>query len=89
MDAIARVYDGDIQMIDSTWMRAHQEAAMAKRGSRDHSLGRARGGLTTKFHAVVDRQVLPLRFGLTTGQAHDAPAAPTHLDARTAHHRAW
>jgi transposase len=52
----------------------------AKKGGRDHCLGRSRGGLTTKIHAVVDRQGLPLRLSLTTGQAHDAPAALTLLN---------
>lgn len=51
-----------------------------KKGGRDHCLGRSRGGLTTKIHAVVDRQGFPLRLGLTAGQAHDAPAALTLLD---------
>lgn len=32
MDAITAAYDGDIQMIDSTSVRAHQQAATAKRG---------------------------------------------------------
>ena len=32
MDAITEAYDGDIQMIDSTSVRAHQQAATAKRG---------------------------------------------------------
>jgi len=32
MDAITEAYDGDIQMIDSTSIRAHQQAATAKRG---------------------------------------------------------
>ena len=32
MDAITVAYDGDIQMIDSTSIRAHQQAATAKRG---------------------------------------------------------
>jgi hypothetical protein len=32
MDAITASYDGDIQMIDSTSIRAHQQAATAKRG---------------------------------------------------------
>ena len=32
MDAIAAAHDGDIQMIDSTSVRAHQQAATAKRG---------------------------------------------------------
>jgi transposase len=79
MDAITAAYDRDIQMIDSTSIRAHQQAATAKRGV-DHCLGRSRGGLTTKIHALVDRQGLPLRLGLTAGQAHDAPAALGLLD---------
>ncbi|MBP1861321.1 transposase [Rhizobium herbae] len=32
IDAIAAAHDGDIQMIDSTSARAHQQAATAKRG---------------------------------------------------------
>ncbi len=32
MDAITVAYDGDIQMIDSTSIRAHQQAATLKRG---------------------------------------------------------
>lgn len=32
MDAISAAYDGNIQMIDSTSVRAHQQAATAKRG---------------------------------------------------------
>ena len=56
MDAITAAYDGDIQMIDSTSIRARQQAATAKRGGRAHCLGRSRGGHTTKIHAVVDRQ---------------------------------
>ena len=51
-----------------------------KKGGRDHCLGRSRGGLTTKIHALVDAQGLPIRLGLTAGQAHDAPAALGLLD---------
>ena len=32
MDAITAAHEGDIQMIDSTSVRAHQQAATAKRG---------------------------------------------------------
>jgi len=44
MDAITAVHDGEIQMIDSTSVRAHQQAATAKRGvqitvSVDHAAG--------------------------------------------------
>ena len=34
MDAITAAEDGDIQMIDSTSVRAHQQAATAKKGAR-------------------------------------------------------
>ncbi|WP_139015811.1 IS5 family transposase [Ensifer aridi] len=71
MDAITATHNSDIQMIDSTSVRAHQRAATGKKGDRDHCLGRSRGGLTTKIHAVVDAQGLPIRLGLTAGQAHD------------------
>ena len=32
LKAVSEAYDGDIQMIDSTSVRAHQQAATAKRG---------------------------------------------------------
>ena len=51
-----------------------------KKGDRDHCLGRSRGGLTTKIHAVVDAQGLPIRLSLTAGQAHDGRVADTLLD---------
>jgi transposase len=77
MDAITVAHDGDIQMIDSTSVRVHQQAATAKRGVQ---IGRSRGGLTTKIHVVVDAQGLPIRLGLTAGQAHDGQIADTLLD---------
>ena len=52
-------------------------------------MGRFRGGLTTKIHAVVmvraarvpgDARGLPLRFALSPGQAHDSTLAGPLLD---------
>ena len=80
MDAIDAAHDGDIQMIGSTSVRAHQQAATAKKGDRDHCLGRSRGGLTTKIHAVIDAQGLSIRLGLTAGQAHVGQIADALLD---------
>src|SRR3954451_21679572 len=34
-------------------------------------MGRSRGGLTSKIHAVVDTKGLPVRLALTAGEAHD------------------
>src|ERR1700730_7410000 len=39
--------------------------------NRNQSIGRSRGGLTSKIHAVVDANGLPVRLGLTPGEAHD------------------
>ena len=43
-------------------------------------MGRSRGGLTTKIHAVVDASGLPLRFALSPGQSHDSTLAGHLLD---------
>jgi transposase len=34
-------------------------------------MGRYRGGLTSKVHAVVDTNGLPVRLALTAGESHD------------------
>ena len=42
-------------------------------------MGRSRGGLTTKIHALVDAMGLPIRLKLTEGQAHDGRSAADML----------
>ena len=43
-------------------------------------MGRSRGGNTTKIHALVDRNGLPIALKLTAGQAHDGKSAEDMLD---------
>src|SRR3954452_13382468 len=50
-----------------------------KKGGRDRCLGRSRGGLTTKIHALVDQQGRPIRVKLTAGQESDIASAPAML----------
>jgi transposase len=38
-------------------------------------MGRSRGGLTTKIHALVDTYGLPILLKITEGQAHDGHSA--------------
>ena len=57
-------------MIDTSMVRVHQHAACIA-DSASQALGRSRGGLTTKLHAVVDGKGLPLRLEVTPGEAHD------------------
>jgi transposase len=42
-------------------------------------MGRSRGGLTTKIHALVDARGLPVLLKLTAGQAHDGRSAADML----------
>jgi transposase len=44
-------------------------------------MGRSRGGLTTKIHALVDAAGLPIALKLTAGQAHDGKSAADMLGA--------
>ena len=44
-------------------------------------MGRSRGGLTTKIHALVDADGLPIAITLTEGQAHDGRSAAPMLRA--------
>ena len=43
-------------------------------------MGRSRGGLTTKIHALVDANGLPITLKLTEGQAHDGRSGADMLD---------
>jgi transposase len=70
MNALARPHDAAVQMIDTSIVRVHQHGACITRNRRQ-SMGRSRGGLTSKIHAVVDTNGLPVRLALTAGEAHD------------------
>ncbi len=70
MNALAAAHDASVQMIDTSIVRVHQHGACIIR-NRKQSMGRSRGGLTSKIHAVVDTNGLPVRLALTAGEAHD------------------
>jgi transposase len=42
-------------------------------------MGRSRGGLTTRIHALVDANGLPIALKLSQGQAHDGKSAQDML----------
>jgi hypothetical protein len=91
MDALVTAHDAAVQMIDTSVVRVHQHRACIA-GNREQDMGRSRGGLTSKIHAVVDASGLPARLGLTPGEAprqsamFDAPgriAATNHVAGRS------
>ena len=53
-------------MVDATITKA-QRFASGARGGGEEDLGRSRGGLATKIHALVDRRGRPLCYLLTPG----------------------
>ena len=69
---LASDHDNEYMMIDATIVRAHQHSA-GKNG--EQAIGRSRGGLTTKIHALVDALGNPVDVMLTPGQAHDLTCA--------------
>jgi len=74
MNALADAHDPAVQMIDTSVVRVHQHGACITRNRRQ-SIGRSRGGLTSKIHALVDTNGLPVRLALSTGEAHDSRLA--------------
>ena len=67
MEAFAEIHDGSVQMIDTSIVRVHQHGGCAG-GGEARLMGRSRGGLTTKIHACVDTNGMPVRLELTTGE---------------------
>ena len=49
MDALAVAHDAAVQMIDTTIVRVHQHAACVAR-NKAQSMGRSRGGMTSKIY---------------------------------------
>lgn len=47
----------------------------------EQAIGRSRGGLTTKIHALIDALGNPVGLMLTPGQAHDLACAEPLLDS--------
>jgi transposase len=60
MNSLSLAHDAGVQMIDTSIVRVHQHGACITRNRRQ-SMGRSRGGLTSKIHAVVDPNGLPMR----------------------------
>jgi transposase len=70
MDALTATHEAAVQMIDTSVVRVQQHATCIAR-NKGQSMGRSRGGLTSKIDAVVDTNGLLVQLALTTGEAHD------------------
>lgn len=70
IDAVSAAHNGAVRMIDTSIVRVRQRGACIT-GNKRQSMGRSRGGLTSKIHALVDGNGLPVRLALSPGEAHD------------------
>ncbi|MEL6667172.1 MAG: IS5 family transposase [Pseudomonadota bacterium] len=63
----------DTLMIDATHLKTHRTATSmpAEKGGRGRLIGRTKGGMNSKLHAVTDALGRPLRMFLTAGQRSD------------------
>lgn len=59
-----------VQMIDSTIIRAHHQAAGA-RGTQRQGFGRSKGGFTTKIHLIANAHGLPMKAEISGGEVSD------------------
>ncbi|MDL2235969.1 IS5 family transposase [Christensenellaceae bacterium OttesenSCG-928-L17] len=59
--------------IDSTTVKVHPDGTGALKKPGQQSIGRSRGGLTTKIHMVTASDRSAIVFSLSPGNAHDAP----------------
>ncbi|QIE43107.1 IS5 family transposase (plasmid) [Rhodobacteraceae bacterium SC52] len=64
-------------MIDATYLKAHRTASSLRfeKGGRGRLIGRTKGGMNTKLHAVTDASGRPIRFFITAGQVSDYTGA--------------
>ena len=59
--------------LDSTIVKVHPDGTGALRSSSPHSIGKSRGGWTTKIHMIAIDDRTALAFEISPGQDHDAP----------------
>ncbi|MDA9823872.1 IS5 family transposase [Paracoccaceae bacterium] len=68
----AKAPDNKAISIDATYLKAHRTASsLGKKGGRGRLIGRTKGGMNTKLHAVTDTIGRPIRFFMTAGQVSD------------------
>lgn len=59
---VSKHQDKETSMIDGSYLKLHQHSCGARGRQYSQAIGRSRGGLTTKIHAVVNGN--PVRIKL-------------------------
>jgi len=69
--------EGSQRFLDSTHVKLHRCASNPCGGQASQAMGRTKGGMNTKIHAVVDRLGQPIRLLLSAGHEADISHAKT------------
>ena len=73
-------------MVDATHIKVHRDGANPAGGQAAQAMGRTKGGLNTKLHALTDDRSQPQCLILTAGPEADVVHAPSLLEAASARH---
>ena len=63
----------EVVSLDSTIVKVHPDGTGVLRSGGPHSIGKSRGGWTTKIRMIAIDDRTALAFKISSGQAHDAP----------------
>jgi transposase len=71
---------GTLRFVDSTHVKVHCDGANPAGGQKNQAMGRTKGGLNTKIHAVVDNKARPVVVVLGAGNEADISVAPELIE---------
>jgi transposase len=66
---------GELRFVDSTYIKIHQDGSNPAGGQDGQDMGKSKGGLNTKIHAVVDEDGRPAALILGPGNEADVSKA--------------
>ena len=72
---------GVTRFLDSTHIKVHRAGSNPAGGQAAQAMGRTKGGLNSKLHALVDLDAKPIGLKLTAGQVSDVSQADEMLGA--------
>lgn len=77
---LAKRARGRLHFIDASYVRVHHSAANVRGGQALAAMGKSRGGLTTKIHALCDGRGRAVHLLLSAGNVADITMAPALVE---------
>lgn len=80
LDEYGTTETGTLRFLDSTHVKVHSDGGNPAGGQQNQAMGRTKGGLNTKIHAVVDNACSPVAMQLSAGNEADISCAPAVIE---------